>query len=157
MGGAYPGGQEFNFDCGEVRIFLLSTYKTWFQNTFIHYLFLGGVTRVPEPPIQYIRLQPMRDGHVKDYSFKKPNFFKPDIHSIQITGPKSMFMNKTICWSLESESDYHISAVWEMLTSAGELQGRINPRIICIRRILISIRRIFNVSYTSWRKIYFFL
>ena len=21
MGGAYPGGQEFNFDCGEVRLF----------------------------------------------------------------------------------------------------------------------------------------
>ena len=182
LGGAYPivhyilytlhiclGGTSGNYGRGVPRRARIQLWLWWGENfSFVHpqdlipkYIYslsvFGWCHYGPKPPIQYIRSQPMRNGHVKDYSFKKPIFFKPDIHSIQITGPESMFMNKTICWSLESESDYHISAVWEMLTSAGELQGRINPRIICIRRILINIRRIFNVSYTSWRKIYFFL
>ena len=37
MGGAYPGGQEFNFDCGEVRpsFSLFRNCKTLFWNAKI--------------------------------------------------------------------------------------------------------------------------
>ena len=63
-----------------------------------------------------------------------------------------MFMKNNNCQRQESESDYHTSAVWEMLTSAGELQGRLNPRIICIRNIECFIR----ITQAGGKNIYFF-